>query len=75
MLPQAAQNKILPFIPTAVYNYKARVFYNTLQQTTDHRQHNTTQHNTKQNKTKQNKTTYYKVYMEYNLIQLQISTF
>ena len=44
MLPQTAQNKILPFIPTAVYNYKARVFYNTLQQGTD----NTTQHKTKQ---------------------------
>ena len=48
MLPQAAQNKILPFIPTAVYNYKARVFYNTLQQTTD----NTTQNKTTQLTTK-----------------------
>jgi hypothetical protein len=61
MLPQTAQNKILPLIPTAAYNYKARVFYNTLQQRTDN--------------TKQNNSTYYKVCMEYNLIQLQRSTF
>ena len=48
MLPQTAQNKILPFIPTAVYNYKARVFYNTLQQGTD----TTTQNKTSQLTTK-----------------------